>query len=193
MVDNGLKDRRRKIRFRRALVDQRLNIRFGKHAAARGDRVQFAVLLRRFVQAGCVRLQQRCHLIDKRTGPACADAVHALIDAAVVKIYDLGILTAEFNRNVGLRIARFQCARHSNDFLHKRNTERFRESDCARSRNCDIEVAVAKLQNRFFQQFGQRFLRMCLMSAIFAEQDFVLLTENDELYGGRTDIDSGTV
>ena len=56
----------------RTIVDQRLQIGFGEHAAARGDRIQVLVILRHLVQTGRIGVKQSGHLIDERAGTACA-------------------------------------------------------------------------------------------------------------------------
>ena len=61
------------------------------------------VIFRVFVQAGCIGLQKRSHLVDEGTGTAGADTVHTLLHIAALKIDDLGILTAELDGHVGLR------------------------------------------------------------------------------------------
>ena len=83
LVDDGLKDGGGQIRQRCALVDERLDVRLGEHAAARGDGVELrdSPAAARFSPCG-VRLQERGHLVDERAGAACADAVHALLQPA---------------------------------------------------------------------------------------------------------------
>ncbi len=56
LIDDCLEDGRSEIRLGCALVDQRLNIRFGEHAAARRNRIDGLIRFRIFVQTGCVRL-----------------------------------------------------------------------------------------------------------------------------------------
>ena len=50
------------------LVDERLNIRLGEDAAARGDRVELGVAGRQLAEAGGVRVQEGRHLVDERAG-----------------------------------------------------------------------------------------------------------------------------
>ena len=73
------------------LVDERLNIRFGKDAAAGGDGVELLIISRRVVEACGIGLQKGRHLVDEGAGAAGADAVHALL-RRVTEIRDFGIL-----------------------------------------------------------------------------------------------------
>ena len=102
LIDNCLKDRGRQIRFGSPLIDQRLDIGFGKYAAACGNGIQCLIMLGVFIETGCIGLQKRCHLVDKRAGTSRTDAVHTLLDIAALKIDDLCVFSAEFDRNVGL-------------------------------------------------------------------------------------------
>ena len=85
-----------------ALVQQRLDIGFGEHAAAAGDGIDVLGALCELVQPRGIRVQQGCHLVDERAGAAGARAVHALLDARV-EVDDLGVLAAELDGDIGLR------------------------------------------------------------------------------------------
>ena len=87
------------------------------------DRVDGLVILGVFIQTCRIRLDEGCHLVDKRTGTAGTDAVHTLLDIAALKIDDLGILTTELDGNIGLRCIMLQGSGHGDHFLDKRNTE----------------------------------------------------------------------
>ena len=58
LVDDSLKNRRGQVFLGRALVDQWLNIGFGKYAAAGGDGVKRLIIFRVFIQSGGVRLEK---------------------------------------------------------------------------------------------------------------------------------------
>ena len=103
LVDNCLENGSGKILFCCTVVDERLDIGFCEYTAACCDRINRLVMLRVFVESGCIGLQKRSHLVDERTGAAGADTVHTLLHIAAFKIDDLGILTAELDGNVGLR------------------------------------------------------------------------------------------
>ena len=101
LVCDGLENGRRNIGGRRALVQQGLDIGFCKHAAARRYRVNLLCILGKVVQTGSIGFEQRCHLVDKRTGTAGACTIHALLDA-VVKVDNLCVLTTKLNSYIGL-------------------------------------------------------------------------------------------
>ena len=91
------------IRLGRAVVDQRLQIGFGEHAATRGDRIQVLVALGHLVEACGVGVKQRGHLVDERAGAACARTIHTLFGRGL-QVGDLGVLAAELDDDVGLRV-----------------------------------------------------------------------------------------
>ena len=103
LIDNCLKDRCRQIRFGSTLIDQRLDIGFGKYTTACGDGIQCLIMFGVFIEPGCIGLQKRCHLVDERAGTSCTDTVHTLLHIAAFKIDDLCVFSAEFDRNVSLR------------------------------------------------------------------------------------------
>ena len=82
LVDDGLEDGGGEVLFRRALVDEGLDIAFGKNAAAAGDGVGVMCLLCQLVHLGCFYIQQGSHLVDKSTGAAGAAVVHTCVKMA---------------------------------------------------------------------------------------------------------------
>ena len=86
-----------------ALVDEGLDVGLGEHAAARGDRVELGVTGRQLAEAGCVRVQQRRHLVDEGAGAARAGAVHALLGGGV-QVGELGVLAAQLDDDVDLGV-----------------------------------------------------------------------------------------
>ena len=118
LVGHGLEDGGGHVGGSGTLVEQRLDVRLGKDAAAGGDGVDLRGALGQLVQAGGVSVQQRRHLVDERAGAAGAGAVHALLDA-IVEVDDLGVLAAELDGAVGLRNEGLHGALGGNDLLDK--------------------------------------------------------------------------
>ena len=102
LVCNGLEDGSSDVGRSGTLVEQRLNVGLSKNAAARCNWVDLLDVFCQLIEAGCVGLEERRHLVDKRTGTTCAGTVHALLNA-VIKVDNLCILAAQLNGNVGLR------------------------------------------------------------------------------------------
>ena len=102
LVDDRLKDGRGNVLLARALVEQRLNIRLGEYAAAGRDGVDALRALREFIELGRCNIQQDRHLVDESAGAARAGAVHALLQLTGEE-YDLRVLAAQLNNNIGLR------------------------------------------------------------------------------------------
>src|SRR5699024_3832602 len=95
LVDNSLEDGGGQIFPGGTFIDQRLDVRLGKHAAAGSDGVEGLVILCVLVETGGVCLEQGSHLVDEGAGTAGTHAVHALLNAAALKVDDLCILAAK--------------------------------------------------------------------------------------------------
>ena len=102
LIDYCLENRRRKILLCCTIVDQRLNICLCKHTTSCSNRIKSLVILRIFVQSRCICLKQRCHLINEGASTTGADTIHSLFNISALKINDLGILAAKFDRNIRL-------------------------------------------------------------------------------------------
>ena len=102
LVYHRLENRSREILSCGTFVDQRLDVCFGKNTAAGCNRVDCFVIFRIFIQTGGICLDQGSHLVNKRTGTACADTVHTLFNVTALKINNFCVFTAELDRNVCL-------------------------------------------------------------------------------------------
>ena len=101
LIDHRLKDRKRNIRLLCAVIHQRLNIRLGKDAAARGDGIDALSLFGKCIQTDWIGRQQGCHVIDKGARTARADTVHALL-RRIAEVRDLSVLAAELDCRRGI-------------------------------------------------------------------------------------------
>ena len=101
LVDHSLIDTGGDVLGAGTLIDQRLHITFGKHAAAGGDGIGTLRLLCSLVHFIGAHLQQGSHLVDESTGAAGTAAVHAHLGAVGQK-QDLGVLAAQLNDAIGL-------------------------------------------------------------------------------------------
>jgi hypothetical protein len=88
-----LKDRRSQVFVTSSIVQQRLEVCFGKHSATRSDWVQGGETGSQFIQAARVGAEQCGHLVDEGSGPASARSVHSLFDYRF-EIGDLGVFSS---------------------------------------------------------------------------------------------------
>ena len=183
LVDDGLKNGGSQIGQRCALVDERLDVRLGEHAAARGDGIELVIVCCGAVQPLGVRLQERGHLVDERAGAACADAVHALLQPAA-EVDDLGILAAQLNGDVRLRGDSLQAGGHGDDLLHKADVQGLAEVDGAGAGDLQAQVAGTELCAGVLQQLGKCFLRVRTVAAVIAIAQDAAFVQNNELCGG---------
>ena len=109
LVCNSLEDGSSDVGRSGTLVKQRLNVGLSKNAAARCNWVDLLDVFCQLIEASCVGLEERRHLVDKRTGTTSAGTIHALLNT-VVKVDDLCVLAAQLNGNVGLRNQRLNGA-----------------------------------------------------------------------------------
>ena len=56
-----------------------------------------------------------------------------------------------------------------------------------------MELAIANKFLGFCQQISQCVLRVGMVTAVFAKKDVVLFIQQNKFYGGRADVDTGTV
>ncbi len=141
LIDYGLKNRRRDIRFFRAVVDERLDVGLGKNTAPRRDGVDHGRVLGELVESRRVGIEQYRHLVDERARTARASPVHALVDA-VVQICYLGVLAAELYSHVGLGDNSFYRFHARDDFLYERYAEPFGYRNPARARDGNGKLVV---------------------------------------------------
>ena len=99
LVDHGLEDGTRDVGNFGALVEQRLYVCFGEHAAAGGDGIGALCVSGALVHFLRRHMQQRGHLIDKRARAARAGAVHAYLHRALQE-QDFRILAAQLDDDV---------------------------------------------------------------------------------------------
>ena len=118
LVDDCLIDRRCDIPRLRALIDEGLDVAFGKNAAAAGDRVGAGGALGGLVHLIGTHLQQGGHLVNEGAGAAGTAAVHAHLGAVGQK-EDLCILAAQLNDAVGARCQAVGSHAGGKDLLHK--------------------------------------------------------------------------
>ena len=150
LIDHGLKNGSGQVGGGRALVDERLNVGFRKHAAAGGDGINFLIMLCLRVQSGGIGLEQGRHLVDEGAGAACADAVHPFFQSAP-EINNLGVLAAQLNGHVGLRRDGLQCGSDGHHLLHEADAHGLAEIDGAGAGNLHLQKAGADL----FPGFGK--------------------------------------
>ena len=122
-----------------------------------------------FVQAGSVGLQQRSHLVDKRSGTAGANTVHALFHVSVFEINDLGVFSAQFNRYIRLWSEFLEGGGDGNDLLYKRNFQMIGERQAAGTGYDGVEFDAAQLIICFLQKTGQRLPYICIMPLIIGK------------------------
>ena len=144
LVDHRLEDGGGQILPGGALVDQRLDIALGKHAAPGGNGVNFLVAGGKIVQPGSVGFEQGGHLVDEGPRAAGADAVHALLHAAA-EIKDFRVLTAQLDGHVRLGGFRLEGGGHCHHLLNKGNAQRVGQGQRAGARHAQAQVAAAKL------------------------------------------------
>ena len=183
LIDHGLKNGSSQVGGGRALVDERLNVGFRKHAAAGGDGINFLIMLCLRVQSGGIGLEQGRHLVDEGAGAAGADAVHPFFQPAP-EIDDLGVLAAQLNGHVGLGRDGLQCGGDGHHLLHEADAHGLAEIDGAGAGNLHLQKAGADLLPGFGKEFLKRLLGVGTVAAVLSEQDFPVFVQQNELDGG---------
>ena len=123
LVDHSLKNGSGEILFGGSFINKGLNVGFGKYTASGGYGVQGFVVFGILIKPCRISLKQRGHLINKRTGTACADTVHSLLHIPVFEVNDFGILAAQLDGNIRLRGQILKGGGYSDNFLDKRHAK----------------------------------------------------------------------
>ena len=130
-----------------ALIDERLDVAFGEHAAPAGDGVGAGGGLGRLVHFIGAHFQQGGHLVDERAGAAGTAAVHAHLGAVRQK-QNLGVLAAQLDDAVGAggqTVGRHAGGKH---LLHKGNAAAVRQTHARRHGNRQPGPAVRQAPGR---------------------------------------------
>ena len=182
LVDDGLKDGGGYVLLARALVEQRLDVRLGEHAAAGSDGVDALRALRELVEFGRRYVQQDGHLVDKSAGAARTGAVHALLQLAGEED-DLRILAAELNDDIGLRNVYADSLAGGEHLLHEINIRGFRHAQTGRAGDRTAERRVlADEAARRAHQLDRLFTHLGKMPFVVLVDD-LSIADNDDLDG----------
>ena len=192
LIHHRLKNRGCQIRFRRALVDEGLDIRLGKHAAAGGDGVNLLIVGGFGVQPRGIRLQKGCHLVYKGAGASGADAVHPLLQAAG-KIDDLGVLAAQLNGHIRLGIKGLQGRGHRHDLLNKANAHGLCQRDGAGTGDPGTKGTLPQLFPGVLQQVCQGPLGIGLVPCIVSVQQVIFIIQHRQLHRCGADINARAI
>ena len=192
LVHHRLKDGGRQIRPGRTLVDEGLDVRLGKYAAAGGNGIDLPIVGRLLVQTGGIRLQQRRHLVNKRTGTAGTHTVHPLFDP-VGKIDDLGVLTAQLDGHIRLRRRVTHRRTGGHHLLHKGDVQRLTHADSARAGDLHLQPARPQFFSRLPQQRRQRLLGMGMVATILAKDHLPRLIQQYQFNRGGSNVHACSV
>ena len=145
LVYHRLKDGGGQILLGSALVDQGLDVGFGKDTAPGRNGIEGVIAFGVFVETGCVGLQEGCHLVDEGAGAACTDSVHPLFHIASLKIDDLGILASELDSHVGSGSELLESRGYADDLLYKGHLQVIGQRKSAGAGDHGMKGDVAKL------------------------------------------------
>ncbi len=188
LIDHGLIDAGRHVRFERALIEQRLYVGLGEHAAARGDGIDAIGDQAEPVHLGDGHIQQRRHLIDERAGAARAGAVHALVHAALEED-DLRVLAAQLDDRARVRLQRAHRLAGGVDLLHERYARRLGQTHARRAGNSRGEGFAAQQRLDFAHHVIGFLAHLREMALIFLIDDFFAVHQH-QLGRGRADVDA---
>ena len=188
LVDHRLIDAGGHVRLGRALIQERLHVGLGKHAAARRDRVDLRGLKARRVHLVHAHVEQHRHLVDESARAARAAAVHALIHAAG-KEDDLCILAAELDDRARIRGKLLDKLARRVDLLHEGQPRRLGKSQPRRAGNGDGKRCLAQQLRRLRKHLQRLLPHLRKMPLIARIQQAIPLGE-DDLDRRRTDVDA---
>ena len=127
-----------------ALVDEGLDVAFGKNAAAAGDGVGAGRGLRGLVHLVGAHLQQGRHLVNERAGAAGAAAVHADL-GAVCQEKDFCVLAAQLDDAVGAGGQPVGCHAGGEDLLHEGHLAAVGQAHAGRAGDGQVGAAIGQI------------------------------------------------
>ena len=182
LVDDRLKNRGCDILLACALVEQRLDVRLGEHAAARSDGVDALRALREMVKLGRGNVEQYRHLVDERAGAAGAGTVHALFQLTGQKD-DLRVLAAELDDDVCRRHVHADRLARSKDLLNEVDVRRLGNAETGRAGDRAVDRRIlADQPARGANQLDSLFAHLGKMAFIVFVDD-LSIADNDDLDG----------
>ncbi len=174
-----------------ALVEQRLKVGLGEDPASRGDRVGGGGVQGQLVEARRVGVQQGGHLVDEGPGAAGARAVHPLLGNRL-EVGDLGVLAAEFQQDVGVRVPVLDRGGLGHHLLDEGDVEGVGGAQPGRSGDRDPHHRVRQGGGGVVEQGGDGAGDVGVVSSVVLEDDRGPVdgvpVEDDGLDGGRTDV-----
>ena len=182
LLGDRMQGRQSDILFAHALVQQRLDIRFGIHAAASGNIIDLCSPLRQgFIFLG-PDLQKSRNLINEGACTAGTAAVHAHIgdfQPARALIFteknNLGVLSAQLDGSLCSGIILHDSQRVCHDLLDKRNAGSVSQRLGSRAGKSNPDSA--SLRNTLFpmlQQCADTFRQLRMMSCVFTVNDLLI-------------------
>ena len=183
LVHHRLKNGCRQVRPGGALVDQGLNVGFGKYPAPGGNGVDLLVILRRFIEARGIGLQKGCHLVDEGAGAPGADAVHPFLQAAL-KIDDFCVLTPQLNGHIRLGRHSAQCRCHGDNLLDKADVHGLPQIDGPGAGDFGLQDAVSQLLPGLFQERSQSLLSLGVMASVLTKNNLIIFIQHNQFHCG---------
>jgi hypothetical protein len=153
--DHRLKNGRGDILLGYSLVKQRLHIRLGEDTTARRNRINVFMLFSQLIQTLCISVQESSHLINKRSGAAGTDSIHALFQTAG-KVDDFGVFATKFHRHICIRVIGTQSLGGSYYFLHETGPYSLRNTDPSRASEAKGQMVMAQKGLQFPKEAENR-------------------------------------
>ena len=179
-----------------AVVQHRLDVGLGEHAATARNFVDLLTTLGKAFEGFGLDAQKFGHLVDKCTRTAGAHAVHTHVRGnelagglVFFEEHHLCILSAEFDGDPGFRISRTHLKGVCLDFLHKEGVGGFGEGLTATAAEGDPEILIGEKSMGLAQHFENLLCLHGVVALVGIMQKLVgLWIDNRDLHGGGTNV-----
>ncbi len=178
---DGFEERCHQFIRRRSNFLQAVDVGLGEHAALAGDLVQLDAVIALHSKLGGRNFQLGVDLVDDRAGAAGALVVHRrdfLLAPSLIVVLeddDLGVLAAQFDDGIDLRMQLLDGERNRGDFLHELGADLVGDTSAARTGHEHAGVVAVDADFGFNapQEF-ERLLRLLgLVALVVLPQDLV--------------------
>ena len=198
LLRNGMERRARQVRFRNALVQQRLDVRFRIDAAAAGDVVHGRAACREVVEFRDGDVQQRRNLVDERARAAGAAAVHAHVRHVQLARLRVGgeerhlrVLAAQLDGRARLRVVRAHGDGVRHHFLHERHVQRLGHARATGAAEGGVDGGSGQMLVQVGQQRAGRASLAGMVPAVGGVEHVMRIrVDGHGLHRGRSHIDA---
>ncbi len=187
LIHNRLIDAGSDIGFIGSLIQQGLNVGFGKNTAAGCDIINLLMPGAQLVQLLQGYIQQGSHLINESSCAACAAAIHSLFHPSGQE-KDLCVLSAQLDDNIHVFLEAFHGYPGGKNLLNKFQPGIPGQSQPGGSCDGNLQTVPFQQISKTFEKLHGIFPDLCVMPSVMFIQDIAFFIQYNDLDCSGTDV-----